>query len=402
MRFARITLPVVALGRAPSITRRLSRRPQRRYSRPPRPHSSPSALRFRSTRARPSSTSWSPTPKAHPVHGLKQSDFTISEDGKEMSPRSFEEHRADSPTLTPSAQPTKLDLGPNTFTNYNPAPTKSTPVNILVLDSLNTSTQVQQIIVKRMLDYVDGMPLGTQFSIMRLTTSLSIIQGFTSDRELLRAALTDKKNLWIVPPLADLGTDSLAAEGGEDMGMRVEREGNSSAMRGEYEMAAMRQIARYTSGMPGRKNLLWFTGSFPLQFPPLLDCALFPNPGEEPCHRTPGDGRPGRSNPLPSIKYNFEEEMKSATDLLSRSHVSVYPIDGRGLGEIIGPRSPNLRPVEQQRDATGRTGHHGPHRRPHRRTRLLQHQRGSPKPSPRPSRQARTSTPSLTPQPTRT
>jgi len=35
--------------------------------------------------------------KGSPVHGLKQTDFTLLEDGKEMQPNSFEEHRSARP-----------------------------------------------------------------------------------------------------------------------------------------------------------------------------------------------------------------------------------------------------------------------------------------------------------------
>jgi len=273
--------------------------------------------------------------KGHPVHGLTQADFTILEDGQEMTPKSFEEHRSDLPTPAPTAQP-KLDLGPNTFTKFTPIPPRAGPLNILLLDSLNTATQIQQIVIQRMLDYIDKMPQGTQFAVLRLTTSLTIVQGFTSDRDLLRAAITNGKNLWAEPPFEDpLSERGLQPPILEDPAAAVEKEGNQSGARGQYEMAAMRQLARYLSGMPGRKNLIWFSGSFPLQFPPLSDSCIF---GDRPLSQL--RYMPCTSGPGPVQKYDFEAEMKSATDLLARSHVSVYPIDGRGVDTIRGPRSP--------------------------------------------------------------
>jgi hypothetical protein len=66
--------------------------------------------------------------KGHPVHALKQSDFTILEDGKEMTPNSFEEHRSDVQSDISTPIPAKLDLPPNTFTNAAPVQPKSNPI----------------------------------------------------------------------------------------------------------------------------------------------------------------------------------------------------------------------------------------------------------------------------------
>ena len=40
------------------------------------------------------------------------------------------------------------------------------------------------------------------------------------------------------------------------------------AERGLITFAAIRQIARYLSGMPGRKNLIWSSAAFPSPVPP--------------------------------------------------------------------------------------------------------------------------------------
>ena len=67
--------------------------------------------------------------KGLPVHGLKQSDFTVLEDNLPMKPNSFEEHRPDDAPPPPRADPT---LPPNTFTNTAP-PSANRPLNILLL-----------------------------------------------------------------------------------------------------------------------------------------------------------------------------------------------------------------------------------------------------------------------------
>jgi hypothetical protein len=36
----------------------------------------------------------------------------------------------------------------------------------------------------------------------------------------------------------------------------------------QMTMDALRQLARYLSAIPGRKNLIWFSGSFPISLDP--------------------------------------------------------------------------------------------------------------------------------------
>jgi hypothetical protein len=69
--------------------------------------------------------------------------------------------------------------------------------------------------------------------------------------------------------------------------------------RAVYTLAAMNQLGHYLAGIPGRKNLIWFSGSFP--------AALLDSSG--------------------TLQTTFHETM----NLLARSQVAVYPMDARGL-----------------------------------------------------------------------
>jgi hypothetical protein len=72
-------------------------------------------------------------------------------------------------------------------------------------------------------------------------------------------------------------------------------------------------LARYLGGLPGRKNLLWTTGAFPLQFPPQP-----PIPDVWP----------------PVLLYDDAADVAEVGDLLARAHVAVYPIDNRGVRKL--------------------------------------------------------------------
>ena len=90
----------------------------------------------------------------------------------------------------------------------------------------------------------------------------------------------------------------------------------------------MNVLARYLSGLPGRKNLIWFSGSFPLNITPDSDL----------------------QNPFSGIA-NFEDEFRETTNLLARSQVAVYPVDARGL--MV---SPNMSAANSGAKYTGLNG----------------------------------------------
>jgi hypothetical protein len=68
----------------------------------------------------------------------------------------------------------------------------------------------------------------------------------------------------------------------------------------------MKQLALYLGDLPGRKNVIWFSASFPLGLTP--------------------------KTPLGVIGLRgYEAELQQISDLLTASRVAVYPVDARGL-----------------------------------------------------------------------
>jgi hypothetical protein len=82
--------------------------------------------------------------------------------------------------------------------------------------------------------------------------------------------------------------------------------------RTQYTLDAFNAMAHYLSNFPGRKNILWFSGSFPL--------SIMPDPTLE--------------DPF-SVMEESNEEFRETVNLLTRAQVAVYPIDARGL--MIAP-----------------------------------------------------------------
>ena len=79
-------------------------------------------------------------------------------------------------------------------------------------------------------------------------------------------------------------------------------------LRVRYTLDALQQLARYLRGVPGRKNLIWFSGSFPLSLDP--DATL--------------------QSPFEAMR-SYAPDVSETSSMLAASRVAVYPIDARGL-----------------------------------------------------------------------
>ena len=258
------------------------------------------------------------------VHNLKQSDFNVLEGGKPQSVQSFEEH-----TALPPAEAAKLPsmprMPPGVFTNFTPAPEGGT-VNVLLLDALNTPMNDQSFVRDQLLKYVKNAPPGARVAIFGLTSRLIMLQGFTSDPELLKTVVEKKAgpkgSILLDDSVGGLNLESTAdqltdiADGNPDMDevignvqqLEAVTQSFQTMLRVRYTLDAMNLLARYLGGIPGRKNLIWFSGSFPLTILPDSDL----------------------KDPF-AVVADSEDEFRETIGLLARSQVAVYPIDARGL-----------------------------------------------------------------------
>jgi VWFA-related protein len=264
-----------------------------------------------------------------PIHGLNASDFTLLENNKAQTIRHFEEHSVSPASDTQFSPAPKLP--PGLFTNKSAAPANG-PVNVLLLDYLNTPLTSQPYARKQLIDYLDHAPAGTRIAIFGLTTQLSMLQGFTSDMAVLKAALSPGKggapqasqilsdpvnggpmgnstlsNALAFDPTAVEGmiTPEMVADINRFEAMQTSFEED---MRARYTLNGFDLLARYLVGIPGRKNVIWFSGSFPLD--------IEPNATEQ--------------DPNDSVVRN-DEEVRKTDNLLTRAQVAVYPVDARGL-----------------------------------------------------------------------
>ena len=163
--------------------------------------------------------------KGNPVRGLPQSAFQIFDDKQLQHIASFEEHSgAVTPVVLPAA---KQGVYSNDFLEHLP------PVlSVVVLDIINLDITDQMYLYYELTKFLGSVPNGQPVAIyLRAGEHTFLVQNFTSDRTLLLDAL--RKAIPRFPPqerayLSDLDT--------------------------------MRQIANYLSQLPGRKNVIWFSG----------------------------------------------------------------------------------------------------------------------------------------------
>jgi VWFA-related protein len=275
----------------------------------------------------------------NPVHKLTPADFTVLEDGKPQTVKIIEEHQTQPSAPLPPAP--KLD--PGIFTNYSIAPANGA-LNILLLDKLNTPMVAQTVVRDQVLKYLKQVPPGTRIAIFSLTTDLKLLQGFTSNPELLRALVEGKKgNQGASPlmnnamegdqpgaddPMYDTEADALGNDPDAAMILanlqqfEVEQQSFQLQLRARYTLDALNQLARYMSALPGRKNLIWFSGSFPVN--------ILPDPDLVSLSATSSSTSGAFVDPFAGVA-SMEDEFRETIDLLARSQVAVYPIDARGL-----------------------------------------------------------------------
>lgn len=214
----------------------------------------------------------------NPVRGLTEKDFSVREDGKPQQILSFDTH-----DWTAEYAPPKLpQLPANTYLDL-PAMPERGPLYVLLYDLVNTEIDDQATARKQLLTFINTKPEGTRFAIFVLSDELRLIQGFTDDRKELLAALDPNSAKPHVPRIFLMGRNS----GRGDVRMMV---------------SVLDDIANFLDGLAGRKNLIWFSGAFPL--------TLFPSDD---------DGQ------------TYREEIKNTLNTMARGQVAIYPVDVRGV-----------------------------------------------------------------------
>jgi VWFA-related protein len=268
-----------------------------------------------------------------PVSGLVKKDFEILEDGQPQTVSFFEEHKA------PSRGVAKLPpMPPHVYTNF-PLVQTSDAVNVFLLDWLNTRPPDQAYVRAQVVKYIGQMPPGTRVAIFVLGEQLRLVQGVTADSAQLVAAFESDKARTapvvsrLTPTTADpMGTFFFNPQKPQEaLSMEQSVAGQVTASiatsRVESTLQALQQLARYLAVIPGRKNVLWFSGSFPVTLFPTTDTKTM------------------------QTMYPYQRVLQQTSDLLTPGQVAIYPIAaqalvGLTLYEADRPRPPSAKEQE--------------------------------------------------------
>ncbi len=260
--------------------------------------------------------------KGQVVKGLQQSDFSIGEDGKPQVLRHFREY---SPEQAPPPPPPRAEaekLPPNIFSNYT-QPAEPGSVTVVLLDLLNTPMADQTYAQAQLIRFLKTKPQDAQFALCTLSNKLQMIQGFTRDERILLASAHGKKASFRNKSLLDSDAAPISMEAGQatakflpNLDFFVQaialQQSEARVLDADRRMLvtvdAFAQLARYLSGIPGRKNLVWLSGSFTLGISPDTS-------GQDPFIQA----------------RNYSENLKRVSNLFAEAHVAVYPVDVRGL-----------------------------------------------------------------------
>ncbi len=261
------------------------------------------------------------------VSGLTRESFTLKEEGKAQQIAFFSWNGE-------SRQAQPAPLPPNVFTNRPEYHPPEGPLTIVLLDSLNTPRADQAYVRQEMLRFAgQWLQSNQRAAILLLTDRLQVLQDFTTERRQLLSAVEK----FTPQQSADLGLREavfsresrdeiealleLAAKTGSEAIMRLVislRHFDEQVMaaadrqRAERTMAALRVIAESLAGYPGRKNLIWLSGAFPLEF---------------------------RSSFRGEQRTTVNDEFLRTVRLLNHARIALFPVDPRGLTDATLPES---------------------------------------------------------------
>lgn len=256
------------------------------------------------------------TENGHTVQGLSKDAFRIVENGKEQETKNFDEHTyAAGPSAGASTAATQKSAAALPAHVYSNAVAAVGPPNVLLLDALNTPVKDQQYLRRQMVAYLKEIPAGTRIAIFSLGTRLRMVQGFTSDIAVLLAAMDARKsgvnNSVLLQQQSDLETPLDDSDNQNALDVLDQFQGEIIAaqydLRIQTTLDAMKQLGAFLGALPGRKNIIWLSGSFPLSLQP-----------DE-----------SANNPFISQR-DYSKQLQQISDAFTAERIAVYPVDVRG------------------------------------------------------------------------
>lgn len=258
--------------------------------------------------------------KGEPVRELTKEHFTLLDQGVPQQIAVFSRQSAVPRNVTPSAAPLS-NIFSNRFDQNGQSPGS---VTVILFDALNTPILDQNRARGQVVKFLRQLQPQDHVALYILTTKIITVNEFTQDASSLLKAISkfagyssaqlDASN----PETRDNIATQASALDVERMSSQLReflRGGDDQISdfanidRVLTTTSALEAIANHVARIPGRKNLIWVSGSFPISIGYDADTIMQIN-------------REHRS---------FAPELEHAARALDQANMAVYPVDARGL-----------------------------------------------------------------------
>jgi VWFA-related protein len=238
--------------------------------------------------------------KGELVRGLKQSDFTVLEDGKAQRIQSFDIEDVENFAPAPQVGPTQaLMTAPKTDlltgkSGLAHEALRDRRLIVLFLDLSSLQTDDTDRAVESAKHFIaKQMTPADLVSVVTFDTGLKVAQDFSSDPKLLTAALDRVSGIEGVGQEA--GTTGTSEGTPEDSGSFVADDTDYNIFNTDLRLQALATVARNLAGIDQKKSILYFSS---------------------------GMTKTGVEN---------QAQLRAAVNAAVRSNVSIYAVDSRGL-----------------------------------------------------------------------
>jgi VWFA-related protein len=266
--------------------------------------------------------------KGLPVKGLSSADFVLREDNAPQKIVSVEEHSALGDAV--AAVPTVGSVDGTVFASNKPQ--AGSVWNVLLIDLYNTPNEARGRLQSQLEQFLKQLPEHEPVALVTMSSHIKIVTSFQDGageayRYLRKNGLGPVDSSTpanIVErqepdmPSADLAGTVVPHQANTD----VDRQAN----RAQTTMDCFSALAQWLAPYPGRKNVYWLSGGFPLQGRPFGVAGYSLNSPD-----LGSDTKGG--HPIP-MQQKTDKELETA-------RVAIYPVDARGVAapDIAGVTS---------------------------------------------------------------
>jgi len=263
--------------------------------------------------------------RGRPVRDLTQNDFELHErlGWAGRTPEKIASFRlidmtAPQPTPPQVEELVRTPLG--SYSNLAAVRDPSTPLTVLLMDELNTN-MFEPDIRKQVTDLADTLQSSVHdvpVAVLVLSSNLIMLQDFTEKDSQVRLAI---RKLMSGGPYREFhyaSVEGASPQMQRQFGVASSSSGlptvrnwdrledaNNQDIRIQMTLNALRAIARHLAGYPGRKKLVWVSGSFPFSIVPDASGS--------------------------DTSQSYRDQIAQVTNALSAARVAVYPIQPGGI-----------------------------------------------------------------------